>query len=411
MKYDIFFSISQTPVDGVLPSEAEMFRSFFAQVEAADALGYGTAWVAESHLSSEVQKRSSQPVIPHWQGEVGLNTDIFQLAHHIFARTQRIQVGSAVMNIVCSGGPIAAAERIAAALTLHGLDRGEQRRLCIGFSAGRFQFMNRAYGIVPRDAMEAAAWPALRGQVFAEACEIFLRLLRGDVICSDDIAPTTLTRANFRSDAHWQQVQAAAEALGHTDRETIHVPRRWTFEHLKIVPQDFRRDLLDLIIGSHDPRLQEAVNAILPVKVFNLSITRPEVIDATHARMAACFHPAGGPWQREHMPRTVMVFLNEQPGLSPAQRRSAAAEEARVALSAYWTALQGTLDPQMLQRASNNAIIGDAEQVAQQLVARYHPDDRLMLWFDFFNHDSDRVIANMEAFRHKVMPRVAEALS
>jgi len=29
-----------------------------------------------------------------------------------------------------------------------------------------------------------------------------------------------------------------------------------------------------------------------------------------------------------------------------------------------------------------------------------------MLWFDFFNHDSSRVIANMEAFRHSVMPLV-----
>ena len=34
MNYDIFFSISQTPVDGVTPSEAQMFRNFFDQVEA-----------------------------------------------------------------------------------------------------------------------------------------------------------------------------------------------------------------------------------------------------------------------------------------------------------------------------------------------------------------------------------------
>ena len=29
-----------------------------------------------------------------------------------------------------------------------------------------------------------------------------------------------------------------------------------------------------------------------------------------------------------------------------------------------------------------------------------------MLWFDFFNHDSDRVIANMEAFMTRVRPLV-----
>ena len=81
MNYDIFFSISQTPVAGHTPSEADMFRNFFAQVEAADDLGYGTAWIAESHLSSQVQKGNKRPVIPHWDGEVGLNCDMLQLAH------------------------------------------------------------------------------------------------------------------------------------------------------------------------------------------------------------------------------------------------------------------------------------------------------------------------------------------
>ena len=409
MKYDIFFSISQTPVDGTMPSEAVMFRNFFEQVEAADALGYETAWVAESHLSSEVQKGNRQPVVPHWKGEIGLNTDILQLATRVFARTKSIEVGSAVMNIVCNGGPIAHAERIGAFLAMHGLDPAERRRIRVGFSAGRFQFMNRAYGIVPRNEMERIAWPALRGQVFAEACEIFLRLLRGDTLSSDDTSPTVLTRANFRSDEHWQQVRDAAASLGMLDGESVPVPRRWVFESLKIVPQDFRRELLDLIVGSHDPRLQAAINTYLPVKVFNLSITKPEVIEATHARMAAAFHDDGGDWQRGYMPRTVMVFLNEQPGLSQSEKRAAAAAEARSALSAYWTALQGTLDPKRIEQAVENAVIGDAEAVAEQIRARFHPDDRLMLWFDFFNHDSARVIANMEAFMEQVVPRVEGA--
>ena len=411
-QYDVFFSISQTPVGGYMPSEAEMFRNFFDQVEAADRLGYHTAWVAESHLSSEVQKHNPSPVIPHWQGEVGLNTDILQLATRVFARTRRLHVGSAVMNIVCNGGPVAHAERIGAFLALHGLDPDEQRRLRIGFSAGRFEFMNRAYGILPRDALEAAAWPALKGQVFAEACEVFLRLLRGETLSSDDITPTVLTRAHFRSDADWATVHAAAVAQGALRADGgVDIPRRWVFERLKIVPQDFRRELLDLIAGSHDPALQAALNQWLPVKVFNLSITQPEVIEATHARMAAAFHPDGGAWQRAYMPRTVMVFINEQPGLSPEARRAAAADEARAALGAYWTALQGTLDPHKVAQAADNAIVGDAEQIAQQIVARFHPEDQLMLWFDFFNHDSARVIANMEAFMEKVAPRVAELRS
>ena len=42
---------------------------------------------------------------------------------------------------------------------------------------------------------------------------------------------------------------------------------------------------------------------------------------------------------------------------------------------------------------------------------RFHADDRLMLWFDFFNHDNARVISNMEAFMSEVAPRVAEAMN
>jgi alkanesulfonate monooxygenase SsuD/methylene tetrahydromethanopterin reductase-like flavin-dependent oxidoreductase (luciferase family) len=112
MELDIFFSISQTEAGGYFPSEQEMFRNFFEQVELADDLGFGTAWVAESHLSTEVQKTNPGAVIPHFKGEIGLNTDILQLAHRIFARTKRIGVGSAIMNILANGGPIAAAERI-----------------------------------------------------------------------------------------------------------------------------------------------------------------------------------------------------------------------------------------------------------------------------------------------------------
>ncbi len=406
MYYDIFFSISQTPVDGVTPSEATMFRNFFEQVEVADELGFGTAWIAEAHLSSEVQKQHEHPVVPHWKGEIGLNVDTIQLAHQVFSRTKRIEVGSAVTNIICNGGPIAAAERVAALCALHGLDANESRRYHVGFSAGRFQFMNRAYGIGPRNATEAAAWPALRGQVFREAAEIFCRLIRGDSLSSDDIAPTTLTRANFRSDEDWARVQ---EAHGGTP-DAIHIPNRWVFDPLQIVPRDWRRDLCQLVLGSRDVPVQQMVNEILPVRVFNLSITPAAIIDATHERMRGTYHPDGGPWQRDYMPRTVFVFLNEEAGLTPAQRTERAGEEARAALGAYWTALEGTLDPRKVHNASNNALIGNADDVARQIVERFDSGDRLMLWFDFFNHDSARVVRNMRAFMSEVAPRVQALL-
>lgn len=405
MQLDVFFSLSRTPVDGFMPSEAKMFRSFFDQVRLADELGFGVAWLAESHLSSEVQKRHPHPVIPHWQGEVGLNVDFVQLAAEVFRRTKRIETGSAIMNIVCNGGPVAAAERLACFLNLHGLDPAERRRAHVGFAFGRFDFMNAAYGVVPRDAMEAAAWPALKGLIYREAAEIFVRLLQGETLASADIAPQALTRAHFRSDADWQRVLAAHGAV----TDAIPVRPRYDFLALKLIPEEFRRELLTLVAGTHDPETQVHLNRFAPVQVFNLSITRPEVIEATHARMAAAYHPAGGPWQRSYMPRTVFVFLNEQPGLTREQRRARAHEEARAALGAYWTALEGTLDPSKVEGATENALIGDAEDVAAQLRDRFHPQDRLMLWFDFFNHDNERVMQNMRAFAERVVPLLGEA--
>ena len=410
MHFDVFFSICQTPVAGYMPDEATMFGNFLEQVQEADRLGFGCAWVAESHLSTEVQKRNRQPVVPHFQGEIGLNVDFFQLAHKVFACTERIECGSAVMNIVCNGGPIAAAERTAIFLALHGLDPAERRRIRIGFAAGRFEFMNRAYGVVPRDAVEEAAWPAYKGQMFREACDIFLRLLAGEVLDSTATVDTVLTRANFRSDPDWQRVQQAWVGLhGGEPPAAVLFDKRWQFEEIKVVPQEWRRELLDLVVGSHDPKLQEELNRRLPVKVFNLSITSDEIIDATHARMAEAFHPDGGPWLREYMPRTVMVFLNAEEGLSDAERSAAARSEAEAALSEYWNALEGTLDPAKVAAATENALVGNPREVAAQLRERFHADDRLMLWFDFYNHDSPRVVRNMRAFVEQVLPLVAEA--
>ena len=82
---------------------------------------------------------------------------------------------------MCNGGPIGMAERIGNFCTLHGLNPEERRRLHIGFATGRFEFMGRPYGFVPRDAVEEAAYSALKGQIFLEATDVFLRLLRGEV--------------------------------------------------------------------------------------------------------------------------------------------------------------------------------------------------------------------------------------
>jgi alkanesulfonate monooxygenase SsuD/methylene tetrahydromethanopterin reductase-like flavin-dependent oxidoreductase (luciferase family) len=404
VKFDLFCSIAQTPVDGVLPAEATLLHNFLAQCEAADELGYGTVWVAESHYSSELQKRHREPVIPHWRGEVGLNTDICQLAARVFARTRRLDVGSAIMNVICNGGPLAAAERVATALAWHGLDPAEERRLHIGFAAGRFDYINRLSGVVPRTDWERAAWPQVRGALMWEAGEIFVRLLAGATLSSVDIDEYRLTAAQFRDPAQWRQV---CELAGVDPAGELTVPRRWPFEVTRIVPAEIRRELLRLTVGSHDPALQVHLNRFAPVRVFNLSITQPEVIEATHERMRQAYHPSGGRWRREFMPRTTFVFLDARPGLRPERQRRSAREEAEHVLAAYWQALDGTIDPAKVADAADNALVGNPDDVAEQIAARFHPDDRLMLWFDFFNHDNDQVIANMAAMVGEVLPRLA----
>ena len=43
-----------------------MFANFLDQAEKADELGFGVGWVAQAHLSTEVQKQNSKPVVPHY---------------------------------------------------------------------------------------------------------------------------------------------------------------------------------------------------------------------------------------------------------------------------------------------------------------------------------------------------------
>ena len=394
MKFDCFFSICQTEVDGYLPSEAVMFKNFFDQVFLADELGYETAWVAETHLSCEIQKHGPEPVIPHFKGEIGLNTDILQMAHVIFAQTRNINVGSAVRNIFCNGGPIAHAEAIRTFLSLHGRRAAEKRKLNIGFASGRFDFSNRPYGIKPRNELEKAAWPAVKGKVLLEATEIFLRLLKGEQISRADVAMHDLRASDFRSPEDWRKVRDLWEGSG----EVIPLKPFWDFEKIGVIPFDSPLHLLNLTIGTHDEAAQRLANSILPVGVFNLSITPPAVIEATHERMKTQYHAEGGPWRRDLMPRTAMVFLD-----TTTEKAKAAAERAWVT---YWKAMEGTLDQKKVDQAVANTLAGDVKTLTELIRAKYHPEDRLMLWFDFNSHDNEAIKTSMITFMEEVAPRL-----
>ena len=163
---------------------------------------------------------------------------------------------------------------------------------------------------------------------------------------------------------------------------------------LRVIPREAPLDSLRLTIGCHDLETQIFANRFLPCGVFNLSITPAPQIEATHQAMQKAYHPAGGAWTRAHMPRTVLVFLDP----SPARAR----EKAQKAMENYWRAIEGTLDPERVRNAVDNALVGDAAQVRDELQKRFHKDDRLMLWFDFNNHDNEDVRRAMREFGEKV---------
>ena len=137
---------------------------------------------------------------------------------------------------------------------------------------------------------------------------------------------------------------------------------------------------------------------MLPVGVFNLSITPPQVIEDTHLRMAKQYHPSGGAWQRDMMPRTAMVFLD-----STTAKAKQAAEKAWVT---YWKAMEGTLDRKKVEQAVENTLAGSPEDLAEAIRAKYNPKDRLMLWFDFNCHDNAWIKKSMVDFMELVVPKL-----
>ena len=128
-----------------------MWDNLLSQVQLADTLGFETAWVGGAHFSlAEHQRTADAPTLPHFQGEVCLNTDIVQLATALYAATSRIGVGSAIQSIFTNGGPIVQAEALRTFLTLKALGPWKHRRLNFGFGTGRFDFVLEAHGIAPR---------------------------------------------------------------------------------------------------------------------------------------------------------------------------------------------------------------------------------------------------------------------
>jgi len=405
MKFDLFHSIGR--IDSVIPklSDRSVYEQFFAQVDEAEKLGFETIWVAESHFSSEVQKFHREPVIPHYRGEVGLNADSLQLANVVFERTERIGFGTAILNIVGgSGGPIAAADRVRFLAFLNRL-RTSPRRLAIGLASGRFPYINQAFGIVPRNPEEKVLWPQYRRLIFVEALEIFLRLSSGETLGSGDVTPRRITRADFPSDEDFTRARRSLEAIDvrFCAEDGVDYVPRWSFEPVSLVPRLESvggAPELQFVLGSSCPLAREVGLKYADLDLFNLSFTLPAAIDTIHAEMAARCLESGRVWRRDRMPRTVLVFIDPDPGV--------ARQRAESCFDTYIEAMRGTAQLPEKSILMERALIGDSAMIRQQLSPEdphgFQPGDRLMLWFEFNQTDHSAIVRQMRQFAADIFP-------
>jgi alkanesulfonate monooxygenase SsuD/methylene tetrahydromethanopterin reductase-like flavin-dependent oxidoreductase (luciferase family) len=404
MFFDVFFSLNQTTVESIQPFEWQLLQSFFEQVEAADKLGYGVAWVAQHHFMWDLLKRTSKTTFPNYKGNIGLNSDILLLAPHIFSRTKNIEVGEVSRNLISDGGPIAHAQAVRTFMAFHAFGPFAHRRLHLGLSNGEYQFNSSPFWVSPRSDIEKAAWPALKKKIFAEALEVFLNLVSGYAwLSSSDVAAAELRGADFQSDEEWDRVRMLA---GEVHAEKISIPHQWSFERQAVIPQEVSLNSLRLYAGSHDASLQQMANRFMPCGVMDASLTSGEEIERTHKHMAEAYYFPKAPWQRSMLPRLTLVFLDTTSGLSAEEQSERARKKARRSLEMFWLAHAESLDLAAIETALKNALVGNASEVVGQLKSRYHQDDRLMLWFDFCNHNSKEVVANMAEFQRVVVPEI-----
>ena len=394
MIFDLFHSISDPIVTGQRQGPARCITNFLAQARLAEELGVDTVWCAESHFSSEVQKKTSLATIPHFQGEVGLNSDSFQLFHLLAAETERIHLGVGIHNIVGgSGGPIASADRVNTLRFVNELFWRPARTLRIGVAAGRFAYQNAPFGITPRTPTEKILWPAVRRIAFLEAVEIFLRLLRGEALSATDLAPHAISEAEART-----TLKADFDTVCSGIEFPYRVAPRWPFELLELVPCSLSSEHLRIVLGSADPEALAVARRYWDVDLFQLSFTPPGAIEKIHQKMAADW-PS---WHRSRLPRTVLVFIDPD--------RARAHRLADTVLDTYIEAMRGTAEVPDKRVLLERALVGDATEIREQLSPDnprgFHRDDRLMLWFEFNQLDGDAVARQMTYFFREVAEKI-----
>jgi hypothetical protein len=377
MKFDVFSSLEQgMDTGGALRAPADTLRDYIRTVGVAESCGYWCSWTAESHYSTLEQRRllGNAAEIPNWPAEICANTDFFSLALAVASKHPNIDLGSAITNIVAAGGPVVAAERVH---LLDALASATQmpNTFHIGMAGGRFDYLYRIAGLHPRNQAERQHWNAVKSAIAAEAAEIVVRLVQGNALCSDELSSRVLVNPDT----------GARQAL----------KGRWTFETTRVA-QSPVSDRVQLYAASHNRDLYTELNQYRPVRALNLSITPSVEIDRNQRHLADVYHPHGGAWSRAFLPQTALVFLDAD--------RDAARRAAEAKLARYWSAMLGTVEQSKVDDSASNSLVGTPADIAEQIVGRYYPDDRLMLWFDFQYRDLGEVHDAVRRFAADVVP-------
>ena len=82
MEFGILFTSHPHPASEPYPHR-EVHARVTAEIQAADSLGYDTAWVAEHHFSNQY----------------GIMSDVFTYLGYLAAKTSRIRLGTAVVTV------------------------------------------------------------------------------------------------------------------------------------------------------------------------------------------------------------------------------------------------------------------------------------------------------------------------
>jgi len=388
MIFDLFHSVSDPRIQGQCLGAERVFNQFVEQAKLAEELGADTVWAAESHFSSETQKKNRFATIPFFEGEVGINSDSFQLMQLLQQKTKRIHLGVAIHNIVGgSGGPIASADRLNS-LNFYNQALWEGKRtLRWGVAAGRFPYQNTPYQVVPRSESEKQLWGEIKPYIFLEALEIFLRLLQGEELGSEQVRQWTLDPGHFKD-----------EELKRKYPKGFDIPKWWNFEPLRLVPQVANQEGLEIVLGSHDPKALDWGLNFWDLSLFNLSFTSPQQIESLHQKMHSLSKVSGRKWMRTRLPRTVMVFIDKN--------SKRAHELASQVLDQYIEAMRDTALVPQKEVLLSRALVGDPSEIREQIQVGssrgFHTEDRLMLWFEFNQMNSDEIKNQMKLFWEEV---------